>query len=99
MLSISQSVDFYSGLSGATNARTTCWMMSGYDCLNKKLFNNSQRKMDSELAATTSVGSGFQLSCRLGRMKWVDRADANYPMVDQLSRGKLSSGTSVFVCY
>ena len=36
--SISQSVDFYSGLSGATSARTTCWMMSGYDCLNKKRF-------------------------------------------------------------
>jgi len=31
-------------------------MMSGYDCLNKKRFS-SRRKVDSELAATTSVGS------------------------------------------
>ena len=31
-------------------------MMPGYDCLNKKRFS-SRRKVDSELAATTSVGS------------------------------------------
>ena len=35
-------------------------MMPGYDCLNKKRFN-SRRKVDSELAATTSVGSIFQM--------------------------------------
>ena len=35
-------------------------MMSGYDCLNKKRFS-SRRKVDSELAATTSVGSVFQM--------------------------------------
>jgi len=46
----------YSGPSGTTTARTTSWMMSAYDCLNKKRFN-SRRKVDSELAATTSVGS------------------------------------------
>jgi len=40
----------------ATTARTTSWMMSGYDCLNKKRFN-SRRKVASEFAATTSVGS------------------------------------------
>ena len=34
--------------------------MSGYDCLNKKRFS-SRRKVDSELAATTSVGSVFQM--------------------------------------
>jgi len=34
--------------------------MSGYDCLNKKCFS-SQREVDSELAATTSVGSVFQM--------------------------------------
>jgi len=34
--------------------------MSGYDCLNKKRFN-SRRKVDSELAATTSVGSVLQM--------------------------------------
>jgi len=33
--------------------------MSGYDCLNKNVFN-SGRKVDSEFAATTSVGSVFQ---------------------------------------
>jgi len=41
---INQSVNFYSG---ATTAGTTGWMMSGYDCLNKKRFN-SRRKVDSE---------------------------------------------------
>jgi len=35
-------------------------MMSGYDSLNKKRFN-SRRKVDSELAATTSVGSVFEM--------------------------------------
>ena len=36
--SISQSVDFKSGLSGATTARTTNWMMSGYNyCLGKNV--------------------------------------------------------------
>ena len=33
-------------------------MMSGYDCLNKKRFSG-RRKVDSELAATTSVGSVY----------------------------------------
>jgi len=54
---INQSI---SGLSGATTARTTSWMMSGYDCLNKKRFNNRQ-KVDSEFAAKTPVGSVFQM--------------------------------------
>ena len=35
-------------------------MMSVYDRLNKKRFN-SRRKVDSEFAATTSVGSVFQM--------------------------------------
>ena len=35
-------------------------MMSRYDCLNKKRFN-SRRKVDSEFAAKTSVGSVFQM--------------------------------------
>ena len=34
---VSQSVDFYSGLSGTTTASTTSWMMSvDDDCLNEK---------------------------------------------------------------
>ena len=61
--SINQSVDFYSGLSGATTARITSWMMSGYACLNKKRVS-SRRKVDSELAATTSVGSGLAVYSR-----------------------------------
>jgi len=35
-------------------------MLSAYDCSNKKRFN-SRRKVDSELAATTPVGSVFQM--------------------------------------
>ena len=34
---LNQSVDFYSGLSGATTARTTRWMMSAYDRLNNNM--------------------------------------------------------------
>ena len=81
-LTINQSADFYSGLSGATTARTTgrCqWMMSGYDCLNKKRFR-SRRKVDSELAATTSVGSVFQM-CGAATAK------ARLPTVDSLTGG------------
>ena len=37
-------------------------MTSGYDCLNKKCFN-SQRKVNSELAAVTSVGNVLKM-CR-----------------------------------
>ena len=37
-------------------------IMSGYDCLNMKRFS-SRRKTDSELAATTSVGSVFKRNC------------------------------------
>ena len=61
---INQSI---SGLSGATTARTTSWMMSGYDCLNKKTFNNRQ-KVDSEFAAKTPVGSVFQMKLQPQRL-------------------------------
>jgi len=44
--SINQQI-FYSGSSGATTARTTSWMMSGCDCLNKKR-SSSRRKVDSD---------------------------------------------------
>jgi len=52
-------------------------MMSGYDCLNKKRFS-SRRKVDSELAATTSVGSVFQMC---------GAAKARLPTVDSLTGG------------
>jgi len=54
-------------------------MMSGYDCLNKKRFS-SRRKVDSELAATTSVGSVFQM-CGAATAK------ARLPTVDSLTGG------------
>jgi len=54
-------------------------MMSGYDCLNEKRFN-SRRKVDSELVATTSVGSVFQ-------MCGVATAKARLPTVDSLTVG------------
>jgi len=50
-------------------------MMSGYDCLNKKR-SSSRRKVDSELAATTSVGSVFQ-------MCGAAAAEARLPTVDR----------------
>ena len=56
-------------------------MMSGYDCLNKKRFN-SQRKVDSELAATISVGSVFQ-------MFGAATAKARLPTVDSLTGGTM----------
>jgi len=37
-------------------------MSVNYDCRNKKKRFNSRRKVDSEFAATTSVGSLFQMS-------------------------------------
>ena len=77
--SIYQSVHFHSGLNGATTARTTSWMMSEYDCLNKKRVN-SRRKVDSELAATTSVGSVFQV-CGAATAK------ARLPTVDSFTGG------------
>jgi len=54
-------------------------MMSGYDCLNKKRFS-SRRKVDSELAATTSVGSVFQ-------MRGAATAKARLPTVYSLTSG------------
>jgi len=55
-------------------------MISGYDCLNKKRFS-SRRKVDSELAATTtSVGSVFQM-CGAATAK------ARLPTVDSLVVG------------
>ena len=54
-------------------------MMSGYDCLNKKRFS-SRRKVDSELATTTSVGSVFQM-CGAATAK------ARLPTVDSLTDG------------
>ena len=54
-------------------------MMSGYDRLSKKLFS-SRRKVDSELAATTSVGSVFQM-CGAATAK------ARLPIVDSLTGG------------
>ena len=54
-------------------------MMSGYDCLNEKRFN-SRRKVDSELVATTSVGSVFQM-CGAATAK------ARLPTVDSLTVG------------
>ena len=54
-------------------------MMSAYDCLNKKRFS-SRRKVDSELAATTSVGSVFQ-TCGAATAK------ARLPTVDSLTGG------------
>ena len=53
--------------------------MSGYDCLNKKRFN-SPRKVDSEFAATTSVGSVFQM-CGAATAK------ARLPTVESLTGG------------
>jgi len=63
-------------------------MISGYDCLNKKRFN-SRRKVDSEFAATTSVGSVFQM-CGAATAK------ARLPTVDSLTGGttKLEEGMS-----
>ena len=54
-------------------------MMSGYCSLNKKRFS-SRRKVDSELAATTSVGSVFQM-CGAATAK------ARLPTVDSLTGG------------
>jgi len=54
-------------------------MVSGYDCLNEK-HSNSRRKVDSELAATTSVGSVFQM-CGAATAK------ARLPTVDSLTDG------------
>jgi len=54
-------------------------MMSRYDCLNKKRFN-SRRKVDSEFAAKTSVGSVFQ-------MRGAATAKARLPTVDSLTGG------------
>jgi len=54
-------------------------MMSGYDRLNKKRFS-SRRKVDSELAAATSVGSVFQM-CGAATAK------ARLPTVDSLTGG------------
>jgi len=76
---INKSVDFYRGLSGATSARTTSWMMSVYDCLNKKRFNN-RGKVDSEYAGTTSVGSVIQM-CGAATAK------ARLPTVDSVTGG------------
>jgi len=56
-------------------------MMSRYDCLNKKRFN-SRLKVDSELAATTSVGSVFQM-CGAATAK------ARLPTVDSLTGGTM----------
>jgi len=53
--------------------------MSGYDCLNKKRFN-SRPNVDSEFAATTSVGSVFQ-------MRGAATAKARLPTVDTLTGG------------
>jgi len=53
--------------------------MSGYDSLNKKRFS-SRRKVDSELVATTSVGSVFQM-CGAAAAK------ARLPTVDSLTGG------------
>ena len=54
-------------------------MTSGYDCLNKKRFN-SRRKVGREFAATTSVGSVFQM-CGAATAK------ARLPTVDSLTGG------------
>ena len=54
-------------------------MMSGKDCLNEKHFN-SRRKVDSELVATTSVGSVFPM-CGAATAK------ARLPTVDSLTGG------------
>jgi len=54
-------------------------MMSGNDCLNKKRSNRRQ-KVDSELAATTSVGSVLQM-CGAASAK------ARLPTVDSLTGG------------
>ena len=43
-----QSISKFFKWPSTTTARTTSWMMSGYDCLNKKCFN-SRRKVDSDL--------------------------------------------------
>ena len=56
--------------------------MSGYDRLNKKRFN-SRRKVDSELAATTSVGSVFQMcgaATAKARLPWTDGVEFNAPL-------------------
>ena len=45
-------------------------MLSGYDCLNKKWFN-SRRKVDSELAPATSVGSVFQTYVSATSKAWL----------------------------
>ena len=59
--------------------------MSGYDCLNKTRFS-SRRKVDSELAATTSVGSVLQM-CGAATAK------ARLPTVDtaSLARARVKS--------
>ena len=54
-------------------------MMSENDCWNEKHFNN-RRKVDSELAATTSVGSVFQ-------RRGAATAKARPPTVDSLTGG------------
>jgi len=66
-------------------------MISGYDCLNKKRFN-SRRKVDSEFAVTTSVGSVFQM-CIPDSFA---TAKARLPTVDSLTGGttKLEEGMS-----
>ena len=65
-------------------------MMSGYDCLNKKRFSK-RRKVDSELAATTSVGSVFQ-ACGAATAK--ARLPGSARQNESLFR---SNGTHVFV--
>ena len=55
--------------------------MSRYDCLNKKGFI-SRQKVDSELAATTSVGSGSVF-----QMRGAATAKARLPTVDSLMGG------------
>ena len=66
-------------------------MMSGYDCLNKKRFN-SRRKVDSELAATTSVGSVLQM-CGAASAK------ARLPTVDSLMVGSSTAIDNVPIKY
>jgi len=56
-------------------------MMSRYDCLNKKGFI-SRQKVYSELAATTSVGSGSVF-----QMRGAATAKARLPTVDSLMGG------------
>ena len=56
--------------------------MSGYDCLNEKR-HNSRRKVDSELATTTSVGSVYCVFQMCGAAT----AKARLSTVDSLSDG------------